>query len=146
MALPRLRRLALWLFVLFALCQLVPYGHRHVNPPVVAEPAWDAPGTRALAKRACFDCHSNETVWPLYAYVAPVSWLVLSDVESGRRHLNFSEWNLPQKHFEDAAEIVRSKDMPLQKYLILHRSARLTDAERDQLADGFARMFAGKEK
>jgi hypothetical protein len=57
----------------FLLIQLVPYGRAHANPPVVKEPAWDSPTTRALAKRACFDCHSNETVWPWYTNVAPVS-------------------------------------------------------------------------
>ena len=53
--------------------QLLPYGRDHTNPPVVAEPLWDSPQTRALAKRACFDCHSNETIWPWYTNVAPVS-------------------------------------------------------------------------
>ena len=47
--------------VCLALIQLIPYGHDHVNPPVIKEPAWDSPSTRVLAKRACFDCHSNET-------------------------------------------------------------------------------------
>jgi hypothetical protein len=50
--------------------QLVPYGRAHTNPPVTGEPTWDAPGTRALAKQACFDCHSNETEWPAYAHIA----------------------------------------------------------------------------
>ena len=65
--------------VLFGLIQLVPV--QRTNPPVVAEPPWDSPETRALAVRACFDCHSNETVWPWYAYVAPVSWLVAHDTD-----------------------------------------------------------------
>ena len=60
----------------FLLIQLVPFGRDHTNPPVVQEPKWDSPATRELAKRACFDCHSNETVWPWYSNIAPVSWLV----------------------------------------------------------------------
>ena len=138
----------LWLVAILLAIQLVPYGHRHANPPVVSEPPWDAPETRALAVRACFDCHSNQTRWPLYAYVAPVSWLLESDVEGGRRHLNFSEWNRPQQHADDAADIVREGDMPLKKYLLLHPAARLTDADRARLADGLAKMFGsgGHEK
>src|SRR5215216_1353338 len=82
--------------VLFVVLQLVPYGRRHDNPPTTREPAWDDPTTRALAVRACFDCHSNETRWPWYSYVAPVSWLTQRDVDEGRRELNFSEWDRQQ--------------------------------------------------
>ncbi|MRR33844.1 hypothetical protein EG829_03970, partial [bacterium] len=64
----------------FIFIQAVPYGRNHDNPPVVREPNWDSPETRGLAKRVCFDCHSNETVWPWYTWVAPVSWLVYRDV------------------------------------------------------------------
>ena len=57
--------------------QLIPYGRNHTNPPVVTEPQWDSPRTRELFTRACADCHSNETVWPWYSNLAPMSWLVL---------------------------------------------------------------------
>ena len=60
---------------LFLAIQFVPYGRDHSNPPVIGEPTWNSPETRALAVRACFDCHSNETVWPWYSNIAPVSWL-----------------------------------------------------------------------
>ena len=70
-----MRRSVRWplggIVVLFVLLQLVPYGRDHANPPVRQEPAWDAPRTRELAGRACFDCHSNQTLWPWYASVAP---------------------------------------------------------------------------
>ena len=68
---------------LLGVIQLLPFGHDHTNPPVRKEPEWDAPETRELAARACFDCHSNQTVWPWYSNVAPVSWLVWSDVVAG---------------------------------------------------------------
>lgn len=78
------RRIGTWvlgtLLVLLLAIQLVPYGRDHTNPPVVAEPAWDSPATRALFVRACADCHSNQTVWPWYSHVAPVAWLVAHDV------------------------------------------------------------------
>jgi len=72
--------------------QFIPYGHQHTDPPIVREPHWDSPRTRELTRRACFDCHSNETSWPWYARYAPVSWLVTSDVADARRDLNFSDW------------------------------------------------------
>src|SRR5690242_16317240 len=78
---------------LLVVAQLVPYGHDHTNPRTVAEPAWDSPATRALADRACFDCHSNQTRWPWYSHVAPTSWLVQHHVDEGREVLNFSTWN-----------------------------------------------------
>jgi len=61
---------------LLLLIQLIPYGKNHTNPTVVGQPKWDSQQTRDLAKRACFDCHSNETIWPWYSNVAPISWLV----------------------------------------------------------------------
>lgn len=122
--------------------QLVPYGRDHTNPPVTGEPAWDSPETRALASRACFDCHSNETEWPIYSHVAPVSWLVQHDVEEARAALNFSEWTRPQKEADEAPEEVREGEMPLLAYRLIHAHARLTPAERDRLADGLARTLA----
>lgn len=127
--------------VLLALViQLVPYGHNHTNPPVVQEPAWNSPQTRSLAKRACFDCHSNETVWPWYSNIAPVSWLVMHDVEGGREKLNFSEWNREDQ--PSPAEIrreVESHKMPPSIYLLQHPEARLTDQEIQSLMDGLTK-------
>jgi hypothetical protein len=123
------------------LMQLVPYGRAHTNPPVVQEPPWDAPATRELVRAACYDCHSNETRWPWYSHVAPISWLVQRDVDEARAHLNFTEWHLRQEHADDAAEEVRSKAMPQWPYPLLHGEARLTDEQRVRLAASFDRMF-----
>ncbi|MCA8913433.1 MAG: heme-binding domain-containing protein [Planctomycetes bacterium] len=131
---------------LAALIQLVPYGRSHDNPPVTAEPQWDSPETQALVKRACYDCHSNETKWPWYSNVAPVSWLVQNDVNEGREHLNFSEWDRRQKHADDAAEEVRDGEMPLWVYLPAHPEARLTDAEKQQLITGLEATFGKGDK
>jgi len=125
-----------WCVLAFALIQVIPYGGDHQNPPVTAEPHWDSPQTRALFQRACFDCHSNESVWPWYSHVAPVSWLVANDVFSGRSHLNFSQWNQPQHHAADVANEVRSGDMPLWYYLPMHPAARLSPAEKQALIAG----------
>jgi hypothetical protein len=110
----------------------------HANPPVLAEPPWNAPLTRALAARACFDCHSNETVWPWYAAIAPISWLVERDVRDGRRALNFSEWTRPQKEAGEAAQSVREGEMPPWLYVIPRPAARLSSSERQVLIEGLA--------
>ena len=128
---------------LFLAIQLVPYGHDRTNPPVVSEPAWNASATRGLAERACFDCHSNVTNWPAYAQVAPISWLIAHDVAEGREHLNMSDWQRPQKEAHEAAEVVRNGGMPPVQYRLLHPEARLSAAEREQLARGLALTFAG---
>ena len=120
---------------LFVLIQFVPYGRDHQNPDVVAEPSWDSPQTRDLAVRACFDCHSNETTWPWYSNIAPLSWLIQRDVDEGREHLNFSEWNRRQRSGE-SAETVREGEMPPPYYTVTHPNARLSDSEMQALAQG----------
>ncbi len=130
------------------LMQLVPYGHRHTNPPVLATPVWDSPRTAELAAKSCFNCHSNETEWPWYAYVAPVSWLIQQDVELGRNELNFSDWNPQGLNADHVATDVYVRHMPPVRYLPLHPSSKLTDQEKNDLADGLKRtirMAQGKE-
>lgn len=124
--------------VLLLAIQLVPYGRDHANPAVRAEPAWNSPGTRELAVRACYDCHSNQTEWPWYSWIAPVSWLVQYDVDEGRRKLNFSAWDQPQKDADEAADEVREGAMPLRPYVVLHPHARLSTVERAELEQGLA--------
>jgi hypothetical protein len=137
-----LRFTLLGLPVLFVVIQLVPYGRAHTNPAVVKEPPWDKPATRELAERACFDCHSNHTKWPWYSHVAPISWLVQSDVDDARKHLNFSEWQKKYKDADDADEVVMEGEMPLSIYLLLHSEARLTAEQRKALAEGLAATVA----
>jgi Haem-binding domain len=122
----------------FAAIQLVPYGRDRVNPPSLCEPVWDSAEIRALARNACFDCHSNETQWPVYARVAPVSWIVQHDVIEGRGVLNFSEWHRPQEKSTDAAEELLEGAMPPGMYRLMHPQARLSATDRDRLAHGLA--------
>lgn len=131
------------LVLLFLLIQLVPYGKDHTNPPVASEPKWDSPATRELARRACFDCHSNETIWPWHSNIAPVSWLIYYDAQKGRRHLNFSDWNRVGKK-RSAAKIVKSiqkGEMPTWIYLPAHPEAWLTAAEKQALMDGLLKSL-----
>lgn len=133
----------------FLVLQLIPVGPLQPNPPVVREPQWDSTTTRALAQRACFDCHSNETTWPLYAHVAPVSWLVTFDTLRGRRALNFSEWGVTRtggggeggegggrEGTRGVARTITNGSMPPWYYILLHPDASLTAIEKQQLIQG----------
>lgn len=127
------------IFVLLVVIQLLPIGRPTPNPATWAEPAWNSPETRALARRACFDCHSNETVWPAYSYVAPVSWLVARNVQRGRHKLNFSEFGTTsnsEQETDDIPKVFRRGSMPPREYLLLHPEARLTAEEMRQLQAG----------
>lgn len=150
MNVPSLRRwsikIGIAVLVALAAIQVLPYGHSRVNPPTVAEPQWNAVETRALAKQACFDCHSNETAWPAYARIAPASWLVYRDVLNGRSVVNFSEWNRPQKEAREAAEVLREQEMPPVMYRVMHADARLSDPDRERLARGLAATLGTSEE
>ncbi len=122
--------------------QFVPYGRNHTNPPVRQEPAWQGRQTREFARRACFDCHSNETRWPWYSNVAPVSWFLQHDVDDGRSKLNFSEWDRKQKAAKDAVETVQKHDMPPAPYLLMHPDAKLSDAQREAFINGLRATLA----
>jgi len=130
-----------WLLLTAVLIQIVPYGHTHTNPPVTQEPAWDSPATSELFHRACYDCHSNQTVWPWYSRLAPTSWLLQRDVNGGRSHLNFTEWDKPQKHAKDVDDEVTKGDMPPWFYLPMHPAARLSAEEKQALIDGAAKSL-----
>jgi hypothetical protein len=120
--------------------QLLLFGRQHTNPPVTAEPVWPDSTTRALAVRACFDCHSNETTWPWYSNVAPVSWILLNHIQEGRAVLNFSEWDRPQEGVREAGEVIREGEMPPGYYRLLHRSARLSADESTTLAQALGSL------
>lgn len=121
--------------VLFVLIQLVPYGRKHENPEVVSEPRWDSERTRELAQRACFDCHSNETVWPWYSHIAPISWLVQRDTDEGRQYLNFSDWERVRE-VDEIPEVIEEGEMPPFQFLMAHPEARLSAEEKQVLIQG----------
>ena len=130
---------------LLGAAQLIPYGRSHGNPATVAEPKWNAPETRELFFRVCRDCHSNETEWPWYSQIAPVSWLVQYDVDEGRSHFNVSEWGQGEQHGDEAAKMVREGEMPLWFYLPLHSEARLTPEEHARFVEGLVQTFGDEE-
>ena len=113
------------------------------NPPVDASRTIDAAthvpaDVHAILERSCFDCHSSETVWPWYSNVAPASWLLVDDVNDGRKELNFSEWGnykarRKERKLKEICEQLESGEMPLKVYLPLHPRAKLSDADRTRL-------------
>ena len=128
----RRRWVVIGVLAVLGAAQLVPVGRK--NPPVRSD--IDAPGdVETILRRSCYDCHSNETRWPWYSRVAPVSWLVTHDVAEGRGEVNFSEWPVAdfearELHLHDIEKQIAKREMPLKIYLTMHREARLTEEER----------------
>ncbi len=112
------------------------------NPPVERQVDWDSPQTKELFYRACADCHSNETKWPWYSKIPPASWLVVHDVNEGREKFNISAQDMGEA--DDAAEAVLEGEMPMKIYTVMHPEARLTDAQRQALAQGLQKTFGGE--
>ena len=139
----RARWIAGALLGLATLLQLLPFGHPRSNPPITNEVAWPDPTTRALFARACGDCHSNETRWPWYSGIAPISWTITGHVRHGRGTLNVSEWSEERFGVEARAsgQTLEDGTMPLPSYLRMHPDARLTEAERDHLIRGLDLAF-----
>ncbi len=130
-----LKIIAAVLIVAFIGIQFVPVERS--NPPVTGE--IDAPPrVKEILMRSCYDCHSNETVWPWYSYIAPASWLLADDVAEGRAELNFSEWKgydekRKLKKFKETREEVEEGEMPQWYYVIMHPEAKLSDADKQAL-------------
>jgi len=136
----------LGIFVLTVLLiQIIPYGREHTNAHIVVEPKWDTAETRALFFRACADCHSNETKWPWYSNVAPVSWLVQHDVDEGREKFNISVWGIQKENEGDeAVKEVKEGEMPPWFYVIAHPEAKFSDSENALLLKGLLATFGQK--
>lgn len=122
-----MKKIIIGLVIIIVGLQFIPV--QRTNPPI----SWDinAPeNVSGILRTSCYDCHSNETRWPWYSYIAPVSFLVASDVNEGRKHLNFSEWdkydgNKKQKLLEDIIEEIVQEEMPLTIYTFTHPNAKL---------------------
>jgi Haem-binding domain len=128
-----------WLFLILFLAfigiQFIGVGKS--NPPVTAEISAPA-NIKNILRASCYDCHSNETVWPWYSKIAPVSWFIANDVNSGRKHLNFSDWEKyadakKEKKLKDIWNQVNEGEMPLRAYTFLHPGAELELDERNTI-------------
>lgn len=131
------KRLGVALIVILIGLQFIPVDKS--NPPERGAAAAPAE-VQALLRRACFDCHSNETVWPWYSQIAPASLLIARDVRKGRKEVNFSTWEkYDEKHkarkLKEIAKEVEKGGMPLFYYSPLHPDAKLTPAERGAIVN-----------
>jgi len=137
----KLKWIVIALVVVFALLQLA--NPARTNPPVVHDlmaAIPPPPPVAAMLRAACYDCHSHETKWPWYSRIAPMSWLIVEDVNDGRIDLNLSDWptNDPEraaKRLGSMSEKIGYLEMPPKKYTAIHADARLTDAGRKELTD-----------
>jgi hypothetical protein len=103
---------------------------------------WDSPETEHLWQQSCADCHSNETIYPWYSYIAPVGWLVAHDVHDGRREMNISENH--RIELDEMIEVIQKDEMPPSMYTVMHPNANLSDADQKALIDGLRKTFAGR--
>ncbi len=131
----RLKKLILILIVLLVFAQFA--QPKRTNPPVIPSRSIAAhvpvpEQVQFILKRACYNCHSNETVWPWYSRVAPISWLVVSDVNDGRHHIDFQDWEAQQspkeasEHLGLVCKVIRNGGMPPLSYRLVHKEARLS--------------------
>jgi heme-binding protein len=132
-----LRLTGLALLVILIAVQFIPVDKN--NPPERSTAAAPAE-VQVLLRRACFDCHSNETVWPWYSQIAPASLLIARDVKNGRKEVNFSTWETfdekrKARKLKEIAKEVEKGDMPPFYYLPLHPDAKLSPAERDVIVN-----------
>ncbi len=140
------RRVICGLLILFVLIQLIPL--KRSNPPIEKEVP-TPPELRAIFHRACYNCHSNETVWPWYSYLAPVSWLVAQDVSEAREKMNFTAWNRLDRQkvaerIKDIGEKVANGDMPPWYYQIVHPEAHLSTEDKKRILEWSLRMVRGE--
>ncbi|MCX8534437.1 heme-binding domain-containing protein [Chryseobacterium luquanense] len=148
----KFKKIVFWCLVGFAIIQFIPIDK--VNQPVDKTKNFiDVKNTPKevvdLIKNACYDCHSNETVYPKYAYIAPFSWSVKSHVNDGRQHLNFSIWetynkDLKQSMLKNSIQTIENKVMPMPAYIIYHDEANLTTNDRKVLTKYFEEILNSK--
>jgi hypothetical protein len=128
-------RVGMVLLIALVAIQFVPV--ERTNPPVESDVP-TAPELKTVLRRSCYDCHSNETRWPWYSYVAPVSWLLANDVKEGRREVNFSVWNQftgsrRARKFKEIVEQVEQGKMPQWYYVLVHPEAKLSDGDKEMI-------------
>jgi len=149
----KFKKIVFWCLVGFAIIQFIPVDK--VNKPVDQSKNFvkvenTPPKVAALLKNACYDCHSDETVYPKYAYIAPFSWSVKSHINDGREHLNFSVWrtynkDLKQNMLKNSMQTIESKVMPMPAYIVYHQEANLSKDKRMLLNNYFKEILDSKK-
>ncbi len=125
-----MKKILIALIIVLVGIQFIPV--ERTNPPVKNEIGAPA-DVKAILKKTCYNCHSNETNWVWYTKIAPASFLAVSDVNDGRKHLNFSEWDINKegKVKEEIWDEVREEQMPPWQYRVFHSESKLTQEEKD---------------
>ncbi len=114
------------------------------NPPVLNSPEWDSARTKQTFMNLCADCHSNETVYPWYSYIPPVSFLIYTDVANGRKHFNISEYT--KEDGVKSAYEYKKGEMPLWIYTLMHRDAILDENSKAEFIEGLEATFGKYER
>jgi hypothetical protein len=112
------------------------------NPAARQDIPWDSAETQRLWQESCGDCHSNQTEWPFYSYIAPLGWMVAYDVHEGRDELNIDQQR--RVELDEMIEVIREGEMPPGQYLILHPDADLNENEKAALIGGLQLTFANR--
>jgi len=137
-------KIAVWtivgLIAVFVLIQFVPYGRNHTNAPATNPFQWSSPTAEAVARKSCYDCHSNETKWWWAVKIAPFSWLAQHDIAGAQARFNFSDWSGAMTT-EQLRRAINDSMPPLQ-FTLLHPNAKLGDAEKQTLVRGFQASLA----
>lgn len=121
--------------------QLIPRANKNSSAETSISPVFQSnPAVLAILKKSCLDCHSNHTNYPWYASIQPLSMWINHHIEEGKEELNFSEFHTysmkKQQHkLKELVEQVEEGEMPMNSYTLIHRSARLTEAEKKTLID-----------
>lgn len=140
-----MKKIIFWIALGFLGIQLIPVDRENkaVNRKDNFVDIYKTPDNiRVILKNACYDCHSNETEYPTYSYIAPISWTIKDHINDGREHLNFSEWgsynkDLRENAVEKTISNVQDLEMPLPSYIGYHPKANLTTKQRETLINYF---------
>jgi len=132
------------LVLLLGAIQLVPYGRDHTQAAAPNPFHWRSPEAQALARAACYDCHSSETRWWWAVKLAPFSWLAQSDISEARTRVDFSAWD--GRLNASGLQRALNRDMPPWQYTIAHPEARLSASQKQELVQGFRASLGGNAR
>lgn len=143
------KKILYWFLIVIALIQFIPVDrtNKPIDKKVNFINVFNSPkNVQIIVKKACYDCHSNETVYPNYAYVAPISWSIKNHINEGREHLNFSEWgnynqDLKTSMLKNTVQSLKDYSMPFPAYVPQHPEANLTKAERVLMVNYFEEIL-----
>lgn len=152
-----MKKIIIIIAVILVVIQFIPYSKPQVqenNPKDIIRNNDMSIEVQNILRTSCYDCHSNESEMPWYSYVAPVSWLVNHDINEGKEHMNFSEWEDLSKLkkaqiIDECVEEIQDGEMPLEIYTLIHRDAVLSKKQKEAFkiwAEDYADALFKKEE